>query len=123
MVTKFFKVFSFTLLMAFYPIAYAQGGYCTNLYSQFYDCSANSFMINTPACKEVFSRWSSSGCTANVCNSQQMFGGGNPPFLNCGVDKSRYDYCMNQKLGQGQGWSTPEQYCQGWAGPAQQCFY
>jgi hypothetical protein len=35
-----------------------------------------------------------------------------------GVNASRYVYCMNEGLGKGRGYTTPQAYCQQWAGPS-----
>jgi hypothetical protein len=39
---------------------------------------------------------------------------GPPP----GVNTDRYNYCMNEGLGKGRSFSTPENYCGQWAGPS-----
>lgn len=39
---------------------------------------------------------------------------GPPP----GVNTQRYNYCMNEGLGKGRSYSTPENYCGQWAGPS-----
>ena len=33
-----------------------------------------------------------------------------------GVNASRYTYCMNEGLGKGRPYATPQAFCQGWAG-------
>jgi len=39
---------------------------------------------------------------------------GPPP----GVNADRYNYCMNEGLGKGRSYTTPENYCGQWAGPS-----
>lgn len=111
---KLISVASIIALMSLMPVhAYAQS--CINLYDALYDCSANSYMTNTPSCKRVLAEWPGSGCTAQVCNMPTLNG---LPYVNCGVNQGRYDACMSSGMGKGRAYMSPEQFCTQWAGPA-----
>ena len=118
---NFLKSLLIILAFAMSSVAHSQrgGGECMELYDGYYNCVANGF--NNSFCNQAVSRWRSSNCAANICNlwAATSISGGSPPYVNCGVNQSRYEYCMNGGLGKGRPYASPEQYCKGWAGPAE----
>jgi hypothetical protein len=73
------------------------GGQCSLLYLRYAECPAGYQM-----------KYASSEGGINACSR----------IAPQSVDNSRYILCMNDGLGQGRPYATPEQYCQQWAGPA-----
>lgn len=112
------KALLVSIALLFSSLSNAQRGErCLNLYDGYFNCTANSFMTNSPECKRAIQSWQASpDCLESICNMPSM-NGSSPPYLNCGVNQERYQSCINSGFGKGRPYASPEQFCKQWAGP------